>query len=152
MFSIDFVDFCRMQKASVLTFGDACAPRINAWRWTAPGTSRGKPPFEKRERSLHSRQFRTAHVQTRRKHWRKIPPLDIFFSASSSPKFSELAKINTSAILTNRCKNDTATSNGIPWVGSSTSNSDCMKMLMKISCFIFKGNCQRVMDRFQFYR
>lgn len=60
---------------------------------------------------------------TSRRHCRKIPPLDIFFSASSSPKFKELAKIRTSAMLTNRCRNDTATSIGMPWVGSMTSSS-----------------------------
>lgn len=37
---------------------------------------------------------------TNRKHCLKIPPLDIFFSASSSPKFNELANISTSAMLT----------------------------------------------------
>jgi len=60
---------------------------------------------------------------TRRRHWRKIPPLDMFFSASSSPKLSELAKMRTSAMFTSRCRNDTATSIGIPCVGSITSSS-----------------------------
>jgi len=60
---------------------------------------------------------------TSRRHWRKIPPLDMFFSASSSPKLSELAKMRTSAMFTSRCRNDTATSIGIPCVGSITSSS-----------------------------
>lgn len=107
-----------------VTLGDAWAPRISAWRCTAPGASRLMHPLAKRVRSLHSRQFRTAQVHTSRKHCLKIPPLDMFFSASSSPKFKELANIKTSAILTSRCRKDTATSRGIPCVGSSTSNSD----------------------------
>lgn len=53
-------------------------------------------------------------IQTSRKHCRSMPPLDIFFSASSSPKFNELANISTSAMLTNLCKKETATSIGIP--------------------------------------
>lgn len=62
-------------------------------------------------------------IQTSLKHCLRIPPLDIFFSASSSPKFKELAKISTSAMLTSLCRKETATSIGIPWVGSITSNS-----------------------------
>ena len=73
--------------------------------------------------SLHSRQFRTAQVQTRRRHWRRIPPEDMFFSASRSAKLSEDAKIRTSAITTSLWRKEMATSMGIPWVGSSTSNS-----------------------------
>ena len=84
-----------MGKMIEITFGDAWAPRIRACKCAAPGTSRGNPPFEYRVRSLHSRQFRTAQVHTKRKHCRNIPPLDIFFSASNSLKFSELAKIKT---------------------------------------------------------
>lgn len=63
-------------------------------------------------------------ILTSRRHCLSIPPLLMFFSASSSPKLSELAKIRTSAILTNRCRKLTATSIGIPWVGSITSNSE----------------------------
>lgn len=72
---------------------------------------------------------------TNLKHCLKIPPLDIFFSASSSPKFSELANIRTSAMLTNLCKKETATSIGIPCVGSITSNSLCQKSMMLIIIF-----------------
>lgn len=89
-------------RVKCVTLGDACAPRINACKCCAPGTSRGRPPLEYRVRSLHSKQLRTAHVHTNRKHCRNIPPLDIFFSASNSLKFNELAKISTSAILTRR--------------------------------------------------
>lgn len=111
--------------SSEFTLGDACAPRISACKCAAPGASRGVPPFVYRVRSLHSKQFRTAQVHTRRKHCLNIPPLDIFFSASNSPKFNELANIKTSAMFTSRCRNETATSSGMPWVGSRTSSSDC---------------------------
>lgn len=67
--------------------------------------------------------FKQWGVVTNRRHCRKIPPLDMFFSASSSPKLSELANTRTSAMLTSRCRNDTATSTGIPCVGSITSSS-----------------------------
>lgn len=52
----------------------------------------------------------------------------MFFSASSSPKLSELAKMRTSAMFTSRCRNDTATSIGIPCVGSITSSSLCKQL------------------------
>jgi hypothetical protein len=52
-----------------------------------------------------------------------MPPEDMFFSASRSAKLSEDAKMRTSAMETNRCRKVTATSIGIPWVGSSTSSS-----------------------------
>ena len=81
--------------------------------------------------SLHSRQFRTAQVQTRRRHWRRIPPEDMFFSASRSAKLSEDAKIRTSAITTSLWRKEMATSMGIPWVGSSTSNSFWKKKIME---------------------
>ena len=45
------------------------------------------------------------------------------FSASKSAKFREEAKMSTSAIITKRCRNEIATSTGIPCVGSKTSNS-----------------------------
>ena len=73
--------------------------------------------------SLHSKQFLTAHVHTNLRHCLRIPPEDIFFSASRSAKFRDDAKISTSAITTNLCKNEIATSMGIPCVGSKTSNS-----------------------------
>ena len=55
-------------------------------------------PMRPRDRSLHSRQFLTAHVHTSRKHCLKIPPLDMFFSASSSAKLRLEAKTKTSAM------------------------------------------------------
>ena len=51
---------------------------------------------------------------TSRKHCSRIHPLSMFFSASNYPKFNEMAKIRTSAMLTKRCKNETATSIGMP--------------------------------------
>lgn len=62
-------------------------------------------------------------VLTSRKHCRRMPPLDIFFSASNSAKLSAEAKMRTSAIDTSRWRKVTATSTGMPWVGSMTSNS-----------------------------
>lgn len=65
--------------------------------------------------------------RTSLKHCRKIPPLDIFFSDSSSPKLRELANISTSAMLTSLWRKETATSIGMPWVGSITSSSLCKR-------------------------
>ena len=55
----------------------------------------------------------------------RMPPEDMFFSASRSAKLRLEAKTRTSAIMTRRCRNVIATSIGIPCVGSSTSSSFC---------------------------
>lgn len=77
------------------------------------------------QRKVNCRKRLTSHqsVLTNLRHCLNIPPLDMFFSASNSAKFNALANISTSAIETNRCKKVTATSTGIPWVGSITSSS-----------------------------
>uniref|UniRef100_A0A6B0UIJ7 Uncharacterized protein n=1 Tax=Ixodes ricinus TaxID=34613 RepID=A0A6B0UIJ7_IXORI len=73
--------------------------------------------------SRHSRQLRTAAVHTSLRHCLRIPPLDMFFSASRSEKLSEDAKTSTSVIYTSRWRKATATSIAMPWVGSITSSS-----------------------------
>lgn len=62
----------------------------------------------------------------RRRHCRRMPPDDMFFSASISVKLSELAKIRTSTRLTRRCKKVTEASTDKPWEGSMFSSS-CWK-------------------------
>ena len=107
------------------------------WFWT---TTRAPPaPVF----SLHSRQLRTAQVQTKRRHCLRIPPLDMFFSASKSAKLRLDAKIRTSAITTSLWRKEMATSMGMPWVGSSTSNSFCNSqdfffMIDIIQCSFFR--------------
>lgn len=61
----------------------------------------------------------------RRRHCLRIPPEDMFFSASISVKLSELAKISTSTRLISLCKNISDASTAKPWDGSMFSNSCC---------------------------
>lgn len=58
-----------------------------------------------------------------RRHCRKMPPDDIFFSASISVKPNELAKIRTSTRLIALWRNVIAVSIERPWVGSIFSSS-----------------------------
>lgn len=60
-----------------------------------------------------------------RRHCRRIPPDDIFFSASISVNPRELANISTSTRLISLCKNVTEVSTERPWVGSIFSSSCC---------------------------
>ena len=85
------------------------------------GTTTLPPPFP--VFSLHSKQLRTAQVQTSRRHCLRIPPEDMFFSASRSAKLRLEAKMRTSAMTTSLWRKEIATSMGMPWVGSSTSSS-----------------------------
>lgn len=50
----------------------------------------------------------------RRRHWRRMPPDDMFFSASISVKLRELAKMRTSTRLMRRCKKVTEASTARP--------------------------------------
>lgn len=59
----------------------------------------------------------------RRRHCRRMPPDDMFFSASISAKLRELAKMRTSSRLMSRCKKVTEASTAKPWDGSMFSSS-----------------------------
>lgn len=61
----------------------------------------------------------------RRRHCRRTPPDDMFFSASISAKLRELAKMRTSTRLMRRCRKVTEASNARPWEGSMFSSSCC---------------------------
>ena len=60
-----------------------------------------------------------------RRHCRRMPPDDMFFSASISVKLRELAKISTSTRLTRRCRKVTEASTLRPCEGSMLSSSCC---------------------------
>ena len=91
------------------------------------------------QRNMHNKK---SVSRTSLRHCLRMPPLDMFFSASSSEKLRDEAKTRTSAMLTKRCKNETATSTPMPWVGSKTSNSFC-KNKKKIT-WIEEGNICRL--------
>ena len=59
----------------------------------------------------------------RRRHCRRRPPDDMFFSASISVKLRELAKMSTSTRLMRRCRKVTEASSVRPWEGSMFSSS-----------------------------
>ena len=59
----------------------------------------------------------------RRRLCLRIPPEDMFFSASISVKLREEAKIRTSTRLMRRCRKVTEASTDRPWDGSMFSRS-----------------------------
>ena len=70
------------------------------------------------------------------RHCLRIPPLDMFFSCSSSLKLILLANTSISVIFISRCRNDTACSIERPWLGSSISTSP-YKIMFSVSVITF---------------
>ena len=76
--------------------------------------------------SLHSRQFLTAHVQTSLRHCLRIPPLDMFFSASNSAKLRLDANTRTSAMANNLWRKERLT-----WCTMIRINISCLQWIIK---------------------
>lgn len=68
----------------------------------------------------------------RRRHWRRIPPDDMFFSASISVKLRELAKMRTSTRLMRRCRKVMEASTVKPCEGSMFSSSCWQRKIQTI--------------------
>lgn len=86
------------------------------------GTGRGDVKRWKRPEGMEEKREVLPYVPRRRLCLR-IPPEDMFFSASISVKLREEAKIRTSTRLMRRCRKVTDASTDRPWDGSMFSRS-----------------------------
>ena len=84
---------------------------------------------------------------TKRRHWRRTPPVAMFFSDSSSERLMEEANTSRSAMAARRCRKLTATSTGSPCVGSTISNSLCAEAKKEKKNFYLKTNFKKEIGR-----